>query len=350
MRFLRSLPAIAPLVAAAWLLPAAADPAGDLATRDDLAPIQVFDRIGAIEAWPHGRGAGIVVAVVDSGVAMQHPELNGRVAINVAEAAGVAGVDDDNNGYVDDLLGWDFIDGDNIPWVIANDPAAGNGRDDDGDGRVDGGVSHGTYAAGIIAGQNTGVASESRILPVRVVDDEGAGSPALLAAGIDYARKRGAVVIYVGVGFPQDDTNVRAAIDRAMAAGALVVAPVGNNTIDIRYPAAYGPVLAVGSFDDGRPAPYSAWGAAVDIAAPGTRLYAPRVAPVSGELGYARVTGTSYSAALVAGAAALLRGAAPTLTAEATAQYLISAADPLPLGDGVGALSIGRAVRLALGR
>ncbi|MSQ61424.1 MAG: hypothetical protein EXR43_02440 [Dehalococcoidia bacterium] len=334
--------AAATLMVAASLVPTRAAPG-------DPIPIDVFSRLGAIEAWAHSTGEGVIVAVIDSGVALQHPDLQGSAALNATEAAGISGRDDDGNSFPDDLLGWDFIAGNAIPLVAAGLPSVGNGLDDDGDGQVDNGVAHGTEAAGLIAGRTTGIAPGAKILPIRILDDEGNGSLINLVAAIDYARQRGARVIYIGVGFPENDTAVSEAVARATAAGSLIVAPAGNSE-SVLFPAALPATLSAGATQDGAPAPYSAWGIGVDIAAPGSRLLAPQIAAVTGELGYARVTGTSFSAAIVAGAAALLRSAVPALTPEQTARYLIASADPIPGGGDIGLLNIGRAVRLASGR
>jgi subtilisin family serine protease len=321
----------------------------ELTASADRSPIDLLQEVGALSAWPYSTGAGVTVAVLDGGVGLYHPDLADRAAANTREATGLQGFDDDGNGFVDDILGWDFIDGDGMPWLFPGDPAAGNGFDDDGDGRTDGGVSHGSYAAGLIAGRTMGVAPRATILPVRVVDDEGTGSPLALASGIDYARQRGASVIYVGVGLPEEDELVRAAVKRATAAGALVIAPAGNST-GVLFPAAYDETVAVTTGDvDAAPPDYGDGWAKVDIAAPGQRLYAPRIAALTAEPGYARVSGTSYSAALVAGAAALVRSAAPSLSANATASVLIAGAEPQADG-GPARLDAGGAVRLALGR
>lgn len=334
------------LASAALMLAASFLPA--LAAPGDPTPIDVFSRLGAIEAWAHTTGEGVIVAVIDSGVALQHPELQGRASLNAAEQAGIPGYDDDGNSFPDDLLGWDFVAGNAIPMVVAGLPSAGNGLDDDGDSRIDNGVAHGTEAAGLIAGRTTGIAPGAKILPIRILDDEGNGSLVNLVRAIDYARLRDAQVIYIGVGFPEDDTAVSEAVARATAAGSLVVAPAGNSE-SVLFPAAMPPALSAGATQDGLPAPYSAWGAGVDMAAPGTRLLASHITAVTGELGYARVTGTSFSAAIVAGAAALLRSAVPDLTPEQTARVLIAFADPIPGGDNIGLLNIGRAIRLATG-
>jgi hypothetical protein len=135
--------------------------------------------INAPEAWAQGyTGQGVVVAVIDTGVQFNHPDLNSQIYINAGEIGG-NGIDDDRNGYVDDTSGWDFYSGDNYA--------------DDGNG-------HGTHVAGIIAAAAngfgaTGVAPGAKIMPIRVLGSDGSGSTNSVAAGIRYAVDNGADII-----------------------------------------------------------------------------------------------------------------------------------------------------------
>src|SRR4051794_10518899 len=130
------------------------------------------DDIDAPAAWDLSQGAGVTVAVVDTGIAAGHVDLAGQIAINAAEAGGAPNVDDDGNGYLDDVQGWDFVGGDNVP--------------QDGNG-------HGTHVSGTIAAEGAnragvvGVAPQAKVLPLRVLNNVGQGSYSAIAAAFQYA-------------------------------------------------------------------------------------------------------------------------------------------------------------------
>jgi subtilisin family serine protease len=142
------------------------------------------DDIDAPEAWDHNQGSGKVVAVVDSGVAWDHPDLSPNMWTNPGEIAG-NGVDDDANGKVDDVRGWDFVDADNNAWDY-ND--------------------HGTHVAGTIAarGDNgiglAGVAWKAAIMPVRALNASGSGTDADITDAFTYAADNGAKVVNASLG------------------------------------------------------------------------------------------------------------------------------------------------------
>ena len=143
-----------------------------------------LNAINAPESWAAGyTGQGVIVAVVDTGVDINHPDLMSQIWVNAGEIAG-NGIDDDGNGYVDDVHGWDFASNDNNP--------------DDGNG-------HGTHVAGTIAADDngigaTGVAPDATIMPVRVLGNNGSGSASSVAAGIRYAVNMGADIINLSLG------------------------------------------------------------------------------------------------------------------------------------------------------
>jgi len=199
-----------------------------------------LNRINAPEVWNQGfTGQGVIVAVLDTGVDLKHPDLQANIWVNTDEIPG-NGVDDDKNGYVDDVNGYDFSDNDADPSPVLSEEQA----------------PHGTHVAGTIAALRngvttdingnqydmTGVAYNAQIMPIRVLGGQnGAGrfqDP--VAAGIDYAVANGAKVINMSLGFggsdadqPSDDPLVRAALERARAAGVHVVAiSAGNNRDD----------------------------------------------------------------------------------------------------------------------
>ena len=270
---------------------------------------------------PEGRervqgSPSVVVAVLDTGTDIGHPDLAGSVYTNAAEANGRRGVDDDRNGYVDDVHGWDFVGND--PHVF-DDP-----RDDE----------HGTHVAGILAARAdngrgiAGVASGVTILPLKFIGREGGFTTDAIEA-IRYARRMGAHVINLSWGESAYDPALR---DALASSGMLAVAAAGNKgqDSDVRpfYPAAYRlpNLVSVTSVDAaGRLPKWANRGArSVDLAAPGASI----VSTVPGGYGY--LDGTSMAAPHVAGVAALLAGAEPRLSPTRLADRLRAATTPLP--------------------
>jgi subtilisin family serine protease len=265
------------------------------------------------DAWPVSTGGEVTVAVLDSGADAAHPDLAANLWTNPGELAG-NGVDEDRNGVVDDVHGADVVNGD-------GDPADGFG--------------HGTAVAGVIGargGNNIGIAGvawRGRIMPVKVLDDRGSGTTATLVAGLRYALSKGARVVNMSVNGPDPSIALDEAIRQAEAAGVVVVASAGNDAGDRddlpSYPAsAASPavVSVAASTRAGRLARFSAYGATtVDIAAPGENVL------TTDRLGrYAARSGTSFAAAYVSGAAALLAAARPDASADELRDALLSAA------------------------
>jgi subtilisin family serine protease len=249
-------------------------------------------------AWRTSVGGEVTVAVLDTGIDMSHPELARNLWTNPGELPG-NGVDDDHNGFVDDVHGADTVNGD-------GDPADGAG--------------HGTAVAGVIGarGDNgagvSGVAWRVRLMPVKVLPDHGFGTTASLVAGIRYALANGARVLNMSLNGADRSLALEEAIAAADAQGVVVVASAGNDGANrdsvASYPASVASpaVVSVASSDrGGRLAYASAYGAiSVDIAAPGDNI-------LSTDLGgrYGTHSGTSFAAAYVSGAAALLAAARP---------------------------------------
>jgi subtilisin family serine protease len=219
--------------------------------------------------WQCGQGAGITVAVVDSGVQANHPDLTGRVRPGAAIV----------NGAVQNGAGLIDVNG------------------------------HGTHVAGIIgAGLNgvgvVGVAPEVTILPVRVLDANGVGPNSDIGKGITWAVDHGAKVINVSIGSDTKSASVSTAVGYAVDHGVTVVAAAGNGgpTGKPRYPAALSEVIAVGALDpNGDVASYSTNGDYVDVVAPGTKIYSTKIPSTWGEN-----TGTSMASPHVAALAALV--------------------------------------------
>ena len=292
--------------------------------------------IDAAEAWDlttggHGLGHGrnqVVVAEVDTGVDYTHPDLAPNVWQNRREAGGAAGVDDDGNGFVDDVHGWDF-------------------RNDDSDPMDDRG--HGTHVAGTIGGvgnNGVGVAGINwgvRIMPLKFLDANAVGTVADAVEAINYAtmmRRRGVNlrVINASWGFNAFSSALREAVAAAGEAGILVVAAAGNDRRDLdlvpQYPAALdlGNVIAVAATDnrDNR-AGFSSFGArSVDLGAPGRNVFST---DLSG--GYSYRTGTSMSVPHVVGVAALGWRVRPNASYQRVRDAIFAGVDRLPSLQGI---------------
>ncbi len=307
------------LLSGALLAPAPAAQAASRQGSGGTAPqwyLRVAKGTGAVAAWPTTEGSDVLVAVIDSGVDLKVADLAPNAWTNPGEIAG-NGVDDDGNGYVDDAHGWDFVAGD-------ADPADENG--------------HGTHVAGLIAarGANTrgvaGVGRQAKIMALRVLDRNNDGTTTDVAAAIRYAVKQGARVVNLSLNSARPDPELEAAIAAAEAADVLVVVAAGNQGADLdtapSFPACStrGNVLSVAALTRGGSlAAFSNRGAScVALAAPGAGLLSTRRGG-----GYESRSGTSMAAPQVAGAAALLLAAHPSLHATEVRAALLAGAAPL---------------------
>lgn len=270
-----------------------------------------LDLVNAPEVWAQGfTGEGVVVAVVDTGVDYTHPDLDANIWVNSGEVAG-NGIDDDGNGYIDDVRGWDFANNDNTPLDL-------NG--------------HGTHVAGTIAAENNGtgsigVAYNARIMPVRVLDADGGGTLSNVAAGIRYAANNGARVINLSLGGGYSD-EVASAVQYAAERGAIVVMASGNEfSASPGFPANLATQwgIAVGAVNiNSQLANFSndAGLLAVNyVVAPGVDIYS--TLPTNG---YENSSGTSMATPHVAGVVALMLSGRPTLTTEQAISALTNTA------------------------
>lgn len=275
---------LAGLLLVVLLVPAAAV-AGEPSPRDQQWGLE---RVRAPAAWSESRGDGVVVAVVDTGVDLTHPDLAPRL---LRDGAGR---------------------------VVGRNEVDGNGDAQDGHG-------HGTHVAGVAAaaadaglqGEGiAGVAPRARIMPVKALDDEGRGSVSDLDAGIRWAVDNGADVINLSlesaVPLPGElvATGPDAAVRYAWERGVAVVAAAGNSGTPFTDYRASTPVLLVGATDrDDRRASFSDAGRSDMVFAPGVDILSSTCKPCGGSSGhgYGRKSGTSFAAPHVAGAAALLR-------------------------------------------
>jgi hypothetical protein len=272
-----------------------------------------WGHIGTGHAHGSSTGAGIVVAMLDTGIDAGHSAFAGLLAEG----------------------GYDFVDDD-------DDPAdTGNGLDDDGDGETDEMVGHGTFMAGVVAK----MAPDAKLLVVRVLDSDGQASSFRVAQGVYHAMARGADVINLSLTMEAEHEVLKDAIEDAVEAGIVVIASAGNlDSIEETQPAAVSETIAVASTDaDDRKSEFSNYGGYVAISAPGSDV----VSAVPGEQ-YGQWEGTSISAAMVAGAAALVRALDPDADPEAVKELLtthVAPADPDYEGLlGSGRLDIGAVV------
>jgi subtilisin family serine protease len=218
-------------------------------------------------------GAGVIVAVLDTGVTANHPALAGRI-----------------------LSGYNALNPSRAPQDLP-------------DGTTNGAVGHGTMVAGIIAR----IAPGARILPVRVLNADGVGSLLSVAKGIEYAVARGARVLNFSLGMHTRSEALKEALDTAEAAGIVIVAAAGNDNVEAgQFPALGKGGIAVAAVDvqDIR-APFSNYGSWVRVSAPGVD-----VVSAYWDGTYATWSGTSFAAPFVAGEAAVVLSKRPTLTAD----------------------------------
>ena len=282
--------------------------------------------IDAPEAWERAANplAIPVVAVIDTGVALAHPDLAANIWQNPGEtgvdAAGKDkrsnGVDDDNNGYIDDWRGWDFFNGDNDP------------SDDRG---------HGTHCSGIIGAVANngagiaGVAPNVRILPLKFLGADGTGWTSDLLDAAQYAVKKGARILSCSFGSPVSSPALSMIIQSA-SASTLVVAAAGNdstnNDLVPQYPSSYthANVISVASSDrnDAHAATSNYGAVSVDLHAPGVSIYSTYI-----NNSYASMSGTSMAAPHVAGVAALLWSAHPGASVGDVRNAILQGADPV---------------------
>jgi len=297
----------------------------DAPPNDPYYPLQWYlHKIHAAAAWDVTRGdSSVTIAIIDIGVDIYHSDLILRRWINYAELNGTLDVDDDENGFIDDVHGWDFYDDDNDP-------------------KSRGADSHGTHVAGIAAAATdngygmAGIGWNCRYMAVRV----GAGHTIAYGyEGIIYAAASGADVISLSWGSNTPSNIELIVTEYAAEQGALVVAAVGNDPPDAPYdhfPAAYKGVLAVTAVDTGDIlASFSNYNNWVDISAPGRDIFS------TVPNGYGVLSGTSMATPMVAGAAALLKTIHPDWTPQQLRLQLMLSADPInnlnpDLADSIG--------------
>jgi subtilisin family serine protease len=265
-------------------------------------------RVGAARAQAGANGNGVLVAILDTGISLDHPALAAHLELPGIEAG------------------------------VSSSPGAERAQqlDTNHDGLVDGALGHGTHVAGIVLA----VAPKARLLPVRVLDSDGVGTAFDVANGIVQAVDRGARIINMSLGMNTGSSAVQSAVRYARERGAIVVAPTGNDQLGhVQFPASMPEVVAVAGLDDNdQHASFTNYGVGTDIAAPSVGILSTYFGGT-----YARWSGTSMAAPFVSGTAALLYGLLPA--GEATPSriegYLTGAAFSLNGIDPVFAPALG---------
>lgn len=284
--------------------------------------------IDAPEAWDVNTGSSeVVVAVIDSGVDYTHRDIDDNMWVNEAELAGTEDVDDDENGYIDDIYGYDFINTDSDP------------NDDYG---------HGTHCSGIIAAEGNngldiaGVCWNGGIMALKFINHLGEGSVAAATEAFYYAVENGADVISNSWSVPgvyiNECESLQEAIEYANSQGVVMVAAAGNDGWEFPVlPAYYEHVISVAATDSNdQKAWFSNYGNCVDIAAPGVDVLSLLVSGMSvGEVydDYMTVaSGTSMACPHVAGACALILSNCPDIQVDVLEQVLLESIDQISPG------------------
>lgn len=265
-------------------------------------------------AWTITKGSSdLIVAVIDTGVDYTHPDLAANIWVNEAEKNGIAGVDDDGNGYVDDVYGYDFAGKD-------ADPMDGHG--------------HGTHCAGNIGAVHNdsgiaGMMANVKIMSIKFLSDRGSGTTEDAILAVDYATRNGAKIMSNSWGGGEYSEALKEAIQAASDAGIVFVAAAGNESANndkrATYPANYevDNVITVGAMEGkGKRSSFSNYGATkVHVFAPGSNIYST----VRGGR-YQNMSGTSMATPLVSGGIGLLLSHDPELSVTEVRERVVATA------------------------
>lgn len=319
-----------------------------------------IQKVNAPAAWDISTGNGqTVVAVIDTGFALNHDDLKNNWYLNSGENGNtIAGdncwtgdpqnkatnsCDDDNNGYIDDYRGWNFSIGDNNPQA----------------GRTNAygvGVSHGTQTAGLVGAagnNNTGITTinwNTKIMPLQVLSDDGPGYTSNVVAAVYYAVDNGADVINMSIGGSDYDADLKTATDYAYSHNVVVVAAAGNCGTGTEqgctglpagtmgYPALNDHVISVGAttVSDQR-ASFSSYGPDLDIVAPGSgTINTTTWTPSNGTSLYtSSLSGTSFSSPQVASLASLIKSIRPSSSADDITALILATSTKLSIMNGL---------------
>jgi len=315
-----------------------------------------LSKIDAFNAWNITKGSDtVLVSVIDTGIDYLHPDLKNKIFLNIGEIGIDAfgndkrynGIDDDNNGFIDDYMGWDFTDRVGFPF----DSTGGDYLDWDNDPMDENGYSHGTAVAGIIGAETNngigiaGVAPYIKILNLRAFDPAGYGEEDDVAAAILYAVQMGAKAINMSFGDYSFSYVLRDVIRYAYSQNVVLVASAGNSNSNApHYPSGYSEVISVGnSTKDDFVASTSNYGSTLDLVAPGTDIM---TTIRNGR--YSGFNGTSAAAPFITAAAALVLSK-QNFTNEEVKQILKSTADDIlepgwDMKSGAGRLNLNKAL------
>ena len=275
-----------------------------------------FGAISTLAGWDITRGSSsTVVAVIDTGVDLAHEDIPlAHLWANPDELDGETGVDDDGNGYVDDIRGWDWTTSDSSP------------QDENG---------HGTHVSGVVVAatdNGIGVAGQGgnvKVAALRVLGANGSGTISDLVAGLDYAIDQGFRIVNLSLTVRFDSPALADAVETAADAGVIVVTAAGNQDSVVLWPAAYDAALAVGATaSDGSKASFSNFGPELDLAAPGDSILSTYL-----DNTYRVLSGTSMATPHVSALAALIWSLRPDLTRAQVIDIMTSTADDLNAAD-----------------
>ena len=323
-----------------------------------------LDQVRAPAAWEMTTGnSDVIVAVLDAGFDLDHEDLVDVFWRNEREIPG-DGLDNDGNGFEDDVQGWDFVDGDGEPWPNTDNVLS------------DSVISHGTVISGLIGAEANnglgiaGLAHGVQIMPLRILDENGAGTTTNVRRAVVYAVENGADVINLSFVSSAPDERLHETLEWAHDQGVVVVAAVGNGNVDTdvqpMYPACadtlIGRNVVIGvaaSTREDQKADFSNYGTScVDITAPGTNVFGA-VYHESDNFFFSTSygspwEGSSMAAPMVSAGAALLRSAFPSLTPDQIRNALKLSVDPVAEGSlearkrlGAGRLNVSRALEMA---
>lgn len=270
--------------------------------------------LSALEAWKITKGSrDVKIAVIDTGVDYNHEDLVKNIMVNEAEKNGEPGIDDDGNGYVDDVYGYDFGEDD-------SDPMDGHG--------------HGTHCAGVIGASHDGkgimgVNANVQILAIKFLKDNGSGTLEGAIKAIEYAISRGVDIMSNSWGGSGNSQALKEMIIKARDAGIIFVAAAGNSRLNNDtaqvIPASYDVenIISVGALDaKGKKASFSNYGKkSVHVFAPGVKIYS--TVPNNK---YKNMSGTSMACPNVAGVAGLLLAQEPNLSFKDVKERLMNSA------------------------